>query len=186
MTTQNDIISKYKECIDKGFAFYGLRISESQKNESRGVIFDLTGKVAGQYDFNNKEYGVLHAFRVNLKMAELNLKDYLEETIPHEVAHYLHQLLNPTSRDWHGWEWQDIMYRVFNLTPHRCHNYSIPGYHVYQCACGKKLEVSPTIHNKILKGQNRYTKCCDHLLNPDEDYLGLVENTEGIVVEEVK
>lgn len=185
MTTQEQIINRYKECVQKGFDFYGLRISDELKNQKRGVVFDLSGKVAGQYDYNHPEYGdKIHIFRVNLKMAEMNLEDYLAETIPHEVAHYLDKLLHPKNTDYHGLLWGEIMIRVFNVSPKQYHNYHIPGYHIYKCACGKELEISPTIHHKILNGQRRYTNCCHHFLNPDEDYIGMVEN-KGSYLERV-
>lgn len=172
MTTQDQIIARFKECVQIGFDFYGLRISDDMKSQKRGVLFDLTGKVAGQYIYNNPEYKeIIHAFRVNLEMAEANLEHYLNDTVPHEVAHYFDRLINPRHTDHHGLSWGEIMIRVFNISPTVYHKYEIPHYFSYSCRCGKVIQVSPTIHNKMQKGQKRYTNCHNYLLT-EKDLIG--------------
>lgn len=63
--------------------------------------------------------------RFNLQLYRENSEDFLKQTVPHEVAHLVaHQLFGDRIQP-HGEEWQLIMRGVYELPPHRCHNYAV-------------------------------------------------------------
>jgi predicted SprT family Zn-dependent metalloprotease len=55
-------------------------------------------------------------FSFNLKLAEENPEKFIEEVVPHEVAHYVqYEALKDESYHHHGKVWQDIMRDVFGM-----------------------------------------------------------------------
>lgn len=107
------------------------------------VDFSLKGKVGGYY------YSKGHKVKVNMVLFAENYEDYLDTTIPHEVAHslqrHLHGHINYRNGRRimpHGQEWKRIMI-AFNKSPKVTHNYdvenatqrTVPREFVYRCGC---------------------------------------------------
>jgi len=107
------------------------------------VDFSLKGKVGGKY------YSKGHKVKVNMVLFAENEEDYIENTIPHEVAHAVQRHLYGaynyrTGRRVmpHGREWKQIMI-AFGKSPSVTHSYdvsnatqrTVPREFVYKCKC---------------------------------------------------
>jgi len=125
---------------------------------------DLRGKSAGQLQrYNNGQLLI----RYNLQIAELQPESFIEQTVPHEVAHIITWLCHGKRARSHGREWQSVMqFFGFPQAP-RCHNFALPKkaarqqrrWH-YQCQCQQHW-LSTTRHNRISKGQRYYCRRCN-------------------------
>lgn len=154
---KQQILDKVEECFQKAEAHYGKNL-----NRPRNIIFKRNGVVAGHSNYSRRE------LMFQLDFAEAYPDDFLNDTVPHEVAHFVDDNVNGLtfrgSRvSIHGPSWQFIMKVVYGLDPKRCHNYDSSvtktrkgELHEYVCKCTTH-KVSSIVHNKILKGQVR--KC---------------------------
>ena len=122
------------------------------------VLFDLKGRAAGMY---RVRYGQ-RVIRYNPYIFAKYFDDNFSETIPHEVAHYVTDILYglKTIRP-HGSEWKSVM-QVFGVAANRTANYDLTGLpvrnhkkFVYHCGC-QNYELTTRRHNKILRGQGEY------------------------------
>jgi SprT protein len=126
------------------------------------VRFDLRGKTAGM---------VIHlptgeAFiRYNRLMLSENGAAFIEQTVPHEVAHLVaRQLFGPNIRP-HGREWRKVML-FFGANPIRCHNFPVSStnsrrmrYFHYRCAC-QVHSISAVRHHRSLTGVTYLCRRC--------------------------
>jgi len=132
------------------------------------VRFDLRGKSAGQVRIRPQGQYVI---RYNLELLKRQGADFLNETVPHEVAHVLaYHRHGPNIRP-HGREWQRIM-RQLGAEPSRCHDYDVSGlsarqlqYFQYHCDC-MEHQLSSIRHNKVAKGQRYLCRRCGEPLRP--------------------
>jgi SprT protein len=119
-------------------------------------------------------------------LAAENWEDYINNTVPHEVAHLIDydvyrrdaELAARQSmfrgrrqkRSIHGPTWKSIM-RILGCDPSRCHSYDTSGVarrktrHNYHCTCGHVWELGPKYHKNIQTGARQYrcTKCKSQL-----------------------
>lgn len=102
----------------------------------------------------------LHKNHINLNRLLLieNQQYYLEQVLPHEVAHVaVHQLYGRVKP--HGIEWQTIMHEVFECAPkvtHQMHSNLVNrNTFPYQCNCGT-VELSVRRHNKVVQQKQQY------------------------------
>ena len=122
------------------------------------VRFDLNGRAAGMYRVrdNNRE------IRYNPYIFARYFDDNLATTVPHEVAHYVVDLLYGAARVRpHGIEWQQVMLAL-GAEPSVTGRYDLSGMPVrrqkrydYRCAC-MTHQISTARHNKILRGSAHY------------------------------
>lgn len=141
------------------------------------VLFDLKGKTVGMYRvkmpksrnrpllcFSNVP--LQRSIRFNPWLFAKYPEDSWENTIPHEVAHYISDCLyRPKKIRPHGKEWQKVM-GDFGAEPIVRANYELSGIPVrqvrsysYQCQC-RIVPLSSYRHNKIQQGAQRY-RCRD-------------------------
>lgn len=131
------------------------------------VFFDLTGRAAGMYVSGARGKRI----RLNPYIFAKFFEDNLKTTVPHEVAHYVSDILYGLRHIRpHGAEWQQIMHGL-GVTPRRTCNYDLEGVPVrrhrrfpYHCGCSSHMLTSRR-HNKITGGFVRYScrKCGDLL-----------------------
>ena len=122
------------------------------------VLFDLTGKAAGMYRVKAGQ----RVIRYNPYVFAKYYDDNFKETIPHEVAHYVTDVLyGLRSIRPHGNEWKAVM-QVFGVAANRTANYDLTGLPVrnfqtydYHCGC-QNYELTSRRHNKILRGMGQY------------------------------
>lgn len=122
------------------------------------VLFDLTGRAAGMYRVKAGQ----RVIRYNPYVFAKYYDDNFNETIPHEVAHYVTDILYGLRKTRaHGNEWKSVM-AVFGVAANRTANYDLTGLpvrkfktYVYHCGC-QNFELTSRRHNKVLKGTGHY------------------------------
>ena len=122
------------------------------------ILFDLKGRAAGMYRVHNRD----RVIRYNPYLFAKYFEDNITTTVPHEVAHYVVDILYGAHRVRpHGAEWQQVMLAL-GAEPRATGNYDLSGIpvrrqqrHSYQCACTRH-DISTARHNKIQRGKARY------------------------------
>lgn len=122
------------------------------------VIFDLRGRAAGMYRLRNGE----RVIRYNPFIFERYFEDNLAQTVPHEVAHYIADIVHGfTNIRPHGPEWRQIM-QFFGADTRATCQYDLEGLPVrkyrqfqYRCAC-REHALTSRRHNRIERKQARY------------------------------
>lgn len=133
------------------------------------VRFDLRGRTSGMYVVKHKQ----QYMRFNPFIFSKYFEDSLDNTVPHEVAHYVSHILYGLKRIRpHGKEWKAIMH-LLGAEPRVTGNYDLSGISVrrqrrfnYSCDC-MTHQLTTVRHNKIAKGQSQYfcRKCDGKLLH---------------------
>ena len=144
-----DEVERYLDLVSREFSVELPRIE---------VRFDLIGKTVGMYRKKRGE----RVIRFNSYVFAKYWQESLHDTVPHEVAHYVSDIMfDCRSIRPHGREWQSIM-RFFGVEP-KTRGYfdlsDIPGREVrrfdYFCGCGTH-QLTAIRHNRIKAGKRRY------------------------------
>ena len=131
------------------------------------VLFDLRGKAAGMYRVRKNE----RCIRYNPHIFARFFDDNLEQTVPHEVAHYIADAvygfgnIRP-----HGPEWKAMM-KLFGANTRATCDYDLRGlplrkqqFFGYRCQC-MAHQLGIRRHNKVMRNQMRYfCKYCGSIL----------------------
>lgn len=106
---------KVEECYVKAEAFFSVKLVRCQ------VEFGLTGKCAGRAHIGENR------IRLNSIFLLRELRDMIDDTVPHEVAHVLTRRVYPKRGRVkpHGKEWKFIMEMVLDIPAIRCHTYAL-------------------------------------------------------------
>lgn len=126
--------------------------------ENIPVQFNLSGRIAGMYKVNRGQRQI----RYNPYIFAKYYTDNLSTTVPHEVAHYVTDMVYGISKVRpHGKEWQSVM-QLFGVEPRVTCDYDLEGIPVrshrrfdYRCHC-RTYEVTTRRHNMIQSGQRLY------------------------------
>ncbi|PHM31051.1 SprT family zinc-dependent metalloprotease [Xenorhabdus innexi] len=116
------------------------------------VTYRQRGTIAGSARLQDWE------IRLNPILLIENEQSFIDEVIPHELAHLLvyHQFGKVAP---HGKEWRYIMETVFKVSANRTHQFSVQSVcskmFIYCCHC-QQHELSVRQHNKVLKGKSCY------------------------------
>ena len=123
------------------------------------VKMDLTGKSAGVF-YPGKQ----PLLKFNLSLLLNNKEDFIQETVPHEVAHYVVEVIDPNSKP-HGLTWRSIM-RLFGIAnPQVYHNYEVSNSvrhkrpYIYECPCQRHY-FTKRRHNNVRKGTEYICNVC--------------------------
>lgn len=133
------------------------------------VLFDLKGTACGMY----KLWRDRRVIRFNPWIFARYYEDSLATTVPHEVAHYLTDMvyglrhIRP-----HGAEWKRLM-AVFGADDSVRSDYSLEGIprrtmsrHAYRCNC-RVHQLSALRHGRVLRGLSQYRcRACGDMLCP--------------------
>lgn len=122
------------------------------------VAFDLRGRSAGMY----RVRGGARCIRYNPYIFAKYFADGLSQTVPHEVAHYVTDLLYGLRRVRpHGREWRDVMRRLGG-EPRATGRYDLDGVPLrtqrrfaYRCGCTEH-QLSTRRHHAVCRGEARY------------------------------
>lgn len=158
-----------KEVIQQTFKFIELSESIYQTVFAHPkILFDLTGRTAGMYRLKDR----IRSIRYNPYIFAKYYKDNLNNTVPHEVAHYVCDLVYGSKRIRpHGSEWKSLM-RAFNVEPQVTANYDLTGIPTrqyqrfdYQCQC--RTHQLTTVRHKWIQSNSRryYCKFCKEPLS---------------------
>lgn len=121
------------------------------------VHFDLFGRSAGMYRVRGKQREI----RYNPVIFAGWYAENMADTVPHEVAHYVVDVLHGRRARPHGAEWRGVM-TSFGLVAKRTGDFDLSGLSLrterrftYACPCTRH-ELSATRHNRVSRGQRRY------------------------------
>lgn len=138
------------------------------------VLFDLTGRAAGMYRVRDN----IRVIRYNPVIFARYFDDNLAQTVPHEVAHYISDILYGLRNIRpHGPEWKQIM-EFFGADTRATCSYNLDGLPLrryrqfrYLCRCRQHLLTSRR-HNKIERNEMHYfCKYCGDRLTFHEQIL---------------
>jgi len=124
------------------------------------VKFDLKGRTSGMFVVKHNEVFI----RYNEVIFSRYFEDSLENTVAHEVAHYVvHSMHGIRKVKPHGHEWKRVM-NLFEVKPEVTSKYDVSALplhrqkqHDYSCAC-MTHQLSSTRHNKVQTNKAVY-KC---------------------------
>ncbi len=128
------------------------------------VTFDVSGHTWGYYSRRGTEKRI----RYNPAMFAKHMDEGLNDTVPHEVAHYIVDMIwdgkgRPKP---HGGLWHDIMGLFGIEEPQITHNTDVSGIparrqrtHRYLCSC-REHQLSTTRHNRVQRNKMNY-RCRD-------------------------
>lgn len=115
-----------------------------------------------RYDLNSWKCAAMYycakpIIRFNLDIYALYPQEYIQITVPHEVAHHINAMINQKFD--HGAEWKKIMKQIYDLKPNVYHNFNTSSLrkprkqttYLYECElCKEQFLVSAIMHSKIL------------------------------------
>jgi SprT protein len=132
------------------------------------IRFDLRGRSAGQARLATRGPALI---RYNPALLRANPEDFLDSTVPHEVAHLVAFARHGARIRPHGAEWEAIM-RHFGVEPKRCHAYDVTGLKTrslreldYHCTC-RGHSLTTIRHHRVLAGQTYICRQCGSPLRP--------------------
>lgn len=151
------------------------------------VLYDVNGQNAG-YVTSRDAHTIIH---LNGGLMADNEDEMVNCTTPHELAHWAEHKIHggwervgySRKRSVHGRRWKNIM-GVLGADDSRTHSMDtsavqtrVKNKHEYRCDCGQVLTIGVVVHNKMLRGQNRW-HCKGRKLNYVRP-LGQVTNREA-------
>jgi len=132
------------------------------------VLFDLKGRAAGMYKVKKS----LRMIRYNPYIFAKYFDENLATTVPHEVAHYLVDVLYGLRKTQpHGKEWRNMM-TLFNVEASVTCQFDLEGiptrnYQRYQYSCSCRAhELTRIRHNRALNGVRYNCRSCKQVLTP--------------------
>jgi SprT protein len=157
------ISERTRHLLDEAEPWFRRHRSARPQPELR---FDLTGRSAGQVRFAPGRSPVI---RFNLAIAAEHPEAFIDQTVPHEVAHLVTTTCFPGARP-HGPEWRSVMGSFGWHDAPRCHSFTVPQAQVrsqrrWRYACGCRVhELSTTRHYRVEAGRAEYL--CRHCGTP--------------------
>ena len=144
------IEEKVLVCIKQANDFFKTSISVPN------IKLNQRGRAAGTAYLQRNEV------RFNYYMYCQNSERFIENVVPHEIAHLVVFNLYGLTTKPHGDEWQQVMQRLYGVPAARTHNF-LPeppkNIFIYQCDC-QKHELSVRRHNRIVQGGQYVCKLC--------------------------
>jgi len=181
---QQKVIAQTQAYIKQACELFDL------KNKTLDITFDLKGRSAGMYRVKQSKGRIFRRaqreIRYNRFIFAKYFEDNYETTIPHEVAHYVTDIIYGLKNiKPHGKEWKAVM-QAFDADASVTADYDLSGIPLkkqslftYRCDC-REHQLSSIRHNKIKKRRFRYycTHCKQvlHFARPSEKPAKLYDN----------
>ncbi len=144
------------------------------------IDFSLRGKTAGQLCARSNGFTTSYTIRLNLAFARKHHQEFVDDVIPHELAHFyilwkygIQRKSRKNRIRPHGLEWQSVMLHCFKRPAEIYHSFDVPEQntqrkmqtYTYKCSC-RTHKLSAIRHNKIQKGKMKYLcQFCKKSLN---------------------
>lgn len=164
---KSQVNARVNHFIDRANALYG------RKMPYPAVTFDVKGTCGGTA--NGSQWKV----SFNAILLKENWEEYMNDTIPHEVAHlvvyelygveYRRTRTGRVQRISHGPRWKGVM-RDFGCEPKRTHDMDVSNArqgkrtktkYLYRCShCGAEITIGPKYHKDIQRGRGLIHKGC--------------------------
>jgi len=157
---QQKVIAQTQYYIKQSLDLFNL------KDKTVTITFDLKGRSAGMYRVKQSKGRIFarqqREIRYNPYIFSKYYADNYTTTIPHEVAHYVTDILYGLKNiKPHGREWKAVM-QAFEADASVTANYDLSGIPLkkqslftYQCEC-REHQLSSIRHNKIKKQRYQY------------------------------
>lgn len=158
---QQQIIARTNSYIEQAAVFFNV------KSHPVEITFNLKGRAAGMYRVSRHRREI----RYNAYIFSKYFDDNFNTTIPHEVAHYITDIIYGLRNiKPHGKEWKAVM-REFEADASVTASYDLSGIPLkkltqftYRCAC-REHQISSVRHNRIINKRGKYfCKTCKHSL----------------------
>lgn len=169
-------VQEMKEIVEREVLNYIVKFEDHYVGLTKFPIdipeieFKIKGTTAGRAGLNF--YNGTGSVDYNVDLMKDNFDEFMDSTVPHEVAHYCcmilyGQLRRGSKNDYHGSKWKGLM-RFFGADPERCHSYDVSKVKrtrtirrwEYACGCNTEHQLSTVRHNKIQRGYKSYI--CKH------------------------
>lgn len=118
------------------------------------IDYSLRGSVAGYANYWKWQ------MRINRPLMRDNVQDFINDTIPHELAHLIaFKIYGPKIKP-HGPEWKFVC-RKLGYEPNRCHTLKttparIHKKYIYTCDCGGSFSFGAKRHRQAQENPRRY------------------------------
>lgn len=126
------------------------------------ICYRSKGRIAGTAHL--KEWLI----QLNVDMLITHQQPFIDEVVPHELAHLINYKLNGRVKP-HGLEWRQIMINIMKEIPQTTHHFQIQSdktkSYDYTCQC-QTHQLSTIRHNRIQQKKIKYfcKKCNNELL----------------------
>ena len=138
----------------------------NMKHKPVDISFNLKGRSAGMYRVRTSRKGLFSKTEREIRYNPLIFSKYFDDnfatTIPHEVAHYVTDMIYGLKNIRpHGKEWKAVM-QSFGADPSVTADYVLSGIplkrqalHIYRCDC-REHQLSTIRHNRVVRQRNQY------------------------------
>jgi len=160
MNTNQEVSLKLKKRVDETILMKleQLETAFGKSFPFPTVTYDQRGRIAGKAVYSEEK------IKLNPVLLGENEESFLQETVPHELAHLIAvQIYGPVGHG-HGRFWKKVMMEM-GVTPRRTHSYDCSSvskprqWFIYKCACGTK-NFSKRRHNNVLRGSMYTCSLC--------------------------
>lgn len=130
------------------------------------ILFDLKGATAGQLITRTiTRSKKVYQIRLNHRLMKDNMTFFLDQVLPHEIAHMVVDRVYGARVKPHGIEWQSVMRQCFRVDPARCHSLEVEPArqhrrdYIYRCDC-QQHEFTARRHKNAQKGSQYICRTC--------------------------
>ena len=162
---QQRVVAQTQHYLQKASQLYAM------KDKPVEIIFNLKGRSAGMYRVRTHRKGLFSKTEREIRYNPLIFSKYFDDnfatTIPHEVAHYVTDMIYGLKNIRpHGKEWKAVM-QSFGADPSVTADYDLSGIplkkqglHPYRCNC-RDHQLTTIRHNRVVnQGNQYYCKLC--------------------------
>ncbi len=153
---QQQVIKQTHQYIKQAIQLFDI------KNTAIEIVFNLKGRSAGMYRVKRNIFHRKREIRYNPYIFSKYFDDNFKTTIPHEVAHYVTDIIYGLNNiKPHGKEWKAIM-QAFGADAAVTANYDLTGIPLqnravfsYHCSC-REYQLGAIRHNRIKNKRGQY------------------------------